>query len=156
MRFSAAVLSVGLLLGSTTSIAQSSAPSVDVYKSPTCGCCSKWVDHLRQHGFATRVTDLSDQALDQLKTKHGVPRTAQSCHTATVGGYVVEGHVPAAEIRRLLKERPAVAGIAVAGMPLGSPGMEAPGSPAQVYNVIAFDKQGSVRVFATHGATRGR
>lgn len=153
MKCSAAVLSVALLLGSTA-IAQSPSPSVEVYKSPTCGCCSKWVDHLRQHGFAPRVTDLSDQALDQLKTKHGVPRTAQSCHTALVGGYVVEGHVPAAEIRRLLKERPAVAGIAVAGMPLGSPGMEVAAAQAQAYHVVAFDKQGKVRVFSTHGPAR--
>ena len=154
MKCCASVLSVVLLLASTSSIAQSPGPSVEVFKSPTCGCCAKWVDHLRQHGFAMRVTDLNDDALDQLKAKHGVPRTAQSCHTALVGGYVVEGHVPAGEIRRLLKERLLVTGIAVAGMPLGSPGMEAPGTPAQTYNVIAFDKQGNMRVFSTHGAGR--
>jgi hypothetical protein len=154
MKFAAAVLSFALSLGSSTGIAQS--PSVEVYKSPTCGCCTKWVEHLRQHGFAPRVHDLSDEALDQLKTKHGVPRTAQSCHTALVGGYVVEGHVPAAEVRRVLKERPAATGIAVAGMPLGSPGMETPGTPAQTYNVIAFDKQGQVRVFATYNGNARR
>ena len=150
MKVSAAVLSVALFLGSSSSSAQS--PSVEVYKSPTCGCCSKWVDHLRQNGFTARVTDLTDEALDQLKTKHGVPRTAQSCHTALVGGYVVEGHVPATDVRRLLKERPTVAGIAVAGMPLGSPGMDVPAAQAQAYNVIAFDKQRQVRVFATYNA----
>ena len=150
MKVSAAVLSVALFLGSSSTSAQS--PSVEVYKSPTCGCCSKWVDHLRQNGFTARVTDLTDEALDQLKTKHGVPRTAQSCHTALVGGYVVEGHVPAPDLRRLLKERPPVAGIAVAGMPLGSPGMDVPPAQAQAYNVIAFDKQGQVRVFASYNA----
>jgi hypothetical protein len=130
--------------------AQSSGqPVMEVYKSPTCGCCSKWVEHVRQHGFTARVTDLTDQALDTLKKKHGVPRTAQSCHTALVGGYAIEGHVPAAEVKRLLKEKPAVAGIAVAGMPLGSPGMEVPGR-SQPYNVITFDKKGDSRVFGSY------
>ncbi len=124
-------------------------PAMEVYKTPTCGCCSKWVEHVRQAGFSVRVTDLSNEALDQLKAKHAVPRTAQSCHTAVVGGYVIEGHVPAAEIRRLITQRPAVRGIAVGGMPLGSPGMEVPGRPAQTYNVVTFDKQGGVRVFST-------
>ena len=127
----------------------SGQPAMEVYKSPTCGCCSKWVEHVRQHGFTARVTDLDDQALDALKTKHGVPRTAQSCHTALVGGYIVEGHVPVAEVKRLLKEKPTVAGIAVAGMPLGSPGMEVPGR-SQAYNVVAFDKKGETRVFASY------
>ena len=126
-----------------------SAPTMEVYKSPTCGCCSKWVDHVREGGFAVKVTDLSDDALASLKEKHGVPRTAQSCHTALVNGYVVEGHVPVAEVHRLLKERPPIAGIAVGGMPTGSPGMEVPGRPAQTYNVVTFDKQGALKVFST-------
>jgi hypothetical protein len=130
--------------------AQSSGQSVmEVYKSPTCGCCSKWVEHMQQHGFTARVTDLDDRALDAVKAKYGVPRTAQSCHTALVGGFAIEGHVPAAEVKRLLKEKPTVTGIAVAGMPLGSPGMEVPGR-AQAYNVIAFDKKGDSRVFASY------
>jgi hypothetical protein len=130
--------------------AQSSGQSVmEVYKSPTCGCCSKWVEHMRQHGFTARVTDLDDQALDAVKAKHGVPRTAQSCHTALVGGFAIEGHVPASEVKRLLKEKPSVAGIAVAGMPVGSPGMEVPGR-SQAYNVITFDKKGDSRVFASY------
>jgi hypothetical protein len=148
------VVLVGALVGSAVAgIAQAPAP-VEVFKSPTCGCCSKWVEHLQQNGFTVRVTDLADQALDNLKTKHNVPRTAQSCHTALVGGYVVEGHVPAAEVRRLLKERPAVAGIAVAGMPLGSPGMEVEGRKPQTYNVISFDKQGSTKVFSTQNGAK--
>jgi hypothetical protein len=106
------------------------------------------VDHLRSHGFAVRVTD--SEVVDELKTKHGVPRQARSCHTALVGGYVVEGHVPAADIQRLLKERPAITGIAVPGMPIGSPGMEVPGMKPQTFNVIAFAKDGSIRVFASH------
>jgi hypothetical protein len=124
-------------------------PSMEVFKSPTCGCCSKWVEYARQAGFAVKVTDLDDDALDAVKTKNGVPRTAQSCHTALVGGFVVEGHVPLAEVHRLLKEKPAVIGIAVAGMPTGSPGMEVPGGRVQPYNVISFDKQGNTKVFAS-------
>jgi hypothetical protein len=130
--------------------AQSSGqPVMEVYKSPTCGCCSKWVEHVRQHGFTARVTDLDDRALDALKAKQGVPRTAQSCHTALISGYAIEGHVPAADVKRLLKEKPAVAGLAVAGMPVGSPGMEVPGR-SQAYNVITFDKKGDSRVFASY------
>jgi hypothetical protein len=125
------------------------APSMEVYKSPTCGCCSKWVDHATQAGFNVKVTDLSDEALNAVKQKHGIPRTAQSCHTGLVGGYVIEGHVPVAEVQRLLKERPAVAGIAVGGMPIGSPGMEVPGQRAQTYNVVTFDKAGAVKVYST-------
>lgn len=123
-------------------------PVVDVYKDPTCGCCSKWVDHLKAHGFTVRTTDTRD--LTAFKASHGVPPPVRSCHTALVDGYVLEGHVPAADVRRLLDERPAIAGVAVAGMPIGSPGMEIPGTAAQPYDVIAFDKDGSTRVFATY------
>lgn len=125
------------------------APTMEVYKSPTCGCCSKWVEHVRDGGFAVNVTDVSDAALAALKEKHGVPRTAQSCHTALVNGYVVEGHVPVSEVHRLLEEKPAVAGIAVGGMPIGSPGMEVPGQRPQTYNVVSFSKQGELKVFST-------
>jgi hypothetical protein len=128
---------------------QKSAPTMEVFKSPTCGCCSKWVEHVQEGGFTVKVTDLSDQALDALKQKHGIPRTAQSCHTGLIDGYVVEGHVPVAEVHRLLKERPAISGIAVGGMPLGSPGMEVPGQRPQTYNVVTFDKQGAIKVFST-------
>jgi hypothetical protein len=125
------------------------APTMEVYKSPTCGCCSKWVDHVREAGITVKVTDLSDEALASLKDKHGIPRTAQSCHTGLIAGYVVEGHVPVAEVHRMLKERPTVSGIAVGGMPIGSPGMEVPGRPAQTYNVVTFDKQGALKVYST-------
>ena len=91
-------------------------PVVDVYKDPTCGCCAKWVDHLRTEGFETKTTNVAD--IDQVKAKNNVPRQARSCHTALVGGYVIEGHVPAADIQRLLKQRPAgIIGLAVPGMP---------------------------------------
>lgn len=124
-------------------------PAIDVYKDPNCGCCSKWVEHLRQHDFTVRVTDTND--LGAVKAAHGVPPQVESCHTALVGGYVVEGHVPAADIVRLLRERPAIAGIGVAGMPIGSPGMEVPGTKAQPYEVVAFDKDARTHVFARHG-----
>lgn len=148
MRFPVVAALVSALIA-TAVMVNAQAPIVEVYKSPTCGCCSKWVEHLQQDGFTVRVTDLDDTALDALKSKRGVPRTAQSCHTALVGGYVIEGHVPATEVRRLLKERPSVAGLAVAGMPLGSPGMEVPGRKPHTYNVISFDKAGATRIFST-------
>ena len=146
------VLAAGLL-GALVSvggivIAQKPAPTVQVYKSPTCGCCASWVKHLQQHGFTTRVTETDDVAT--IKAQRGVPARVQSCHTAVVDGYVIEGHVPAADVQRLLKERPSVVGIAVPGMPIGSPGMEVPGQKPQKYDVVAFDKQGQTRVFASH------
>jgi hypothetical protein len=124
------------------------APMVDVYKDATCACCNKWVEHLRANGFEVRVTNTRDLA--SFKTSHGVPRQLQSCHTAIVDGYVIEGHVPASDVQRLLKERPAIAGLAVGGMPVGSPGMEMPGARAEPYDVVAFDKSGGTRVFASH------
>ena len=129
-------------------VAQKPAPVVQVYKSPTCGCCANWVTHLQKAGFTTRVTETDDVA--SIKAQRGVPARAQSCHTAVVDGYVLEGHVPAADVQRLLRERPAVAGLAVPGMPIGSPGMEVPGQRPQAYDVLAFDKQGQMRVYASH------
>lgn len=123
-------------------------PLVQVFKTPTCGCCSQWVEHLRNNGFTVRTTDLND--LTEIKKARGVPDQVQSCHTAVVDGYVVEGHVPAPDVHRLLKERPAIAGIAVGGMPIGSPGMDFPGARPQSYNVISFDKNGGMRVYSKH------
>ncbi|MBI4486269.1 MAG: DUF411 domain-containing protein [Acidobacteria bacterium] len=142
------IVLVGWLFVVGTAVPQS-LPLVEVYKSPTCGCCSKWVEHLRQNGFPVKTTLLNDAQLAAFKTEHGVPPQVQSCHTALVDRYVIEGHVPAVDIRRLLKERPAVAGLAVAGMQRGSPGMEVFGAPLQNYSVLAFDKKGTVSVFAT-------
>ena len=149
MKFYAIVGLLTLVLGAAVTTAQRPTPTMEVYKSPTCGCCSKWVEHVRAGGITVKVTELSDSELDTFKAKHNVPRTAQSCHTGLVDGYVVEGHVPVAEVHRLLKERPTVAGIAVGGMPLGSPGMEVPGQKPQTYNVVTFDKQGVLKVFST-------
>jgi hypothetical protein len=143
-----ALLLFGFFVG-VTAQKQSASPTIEVYKSPTCGCCSAWVTRLRDSGYSVRTTDT--EQLDELKTRHRVPKQAQSCHTALVAGYVVEGHVPIADVQRLLKERPAIAGIAVPGMPVGSPGMEVQGMKAQPFDVIAFNRDGSTRVFSSHG-----
>lgn len=135
------VVAGGLVVGLQSSKA---GAKVVVYKTPTCGCCSKWVSHLQEAGFEVEANDLND--LSSIKAHYGVQRAFSSCHTAVVEGYVVEGHVPAEHVKRLLEERPEVAGITVPGMPIGSPGMEGPN--AQPYDVLSFDKQGHTEVFA--------
>jgi hypothetical protein len=105
-----------------------------VHKDPSCGCCTEWVKHLQQAGFVTRVTESRD--LDRVKTRLGVPPDLAACHSAEIGGYLVEGHVPAEAIKRLLGEKPAATGIAVPGMPVGSPGME--GGRPEMYEVVLF------------------
>lgn len=147
-RYVWALLIVGLAGSFAAAGQRTAAPAIEVYKTPTCGCCGKWVDHLRAAGFTVNVTDLNDLA--DVKRTSGIPANLQSCHTAKVGEYVVEGHVPAADVKKLLAERPAVKGIAVSGMPIGSPGMEVAGVPAQRYDVMAFDAAGKTRVFASH------
>lgn len=122
------------------------AREVTVYKSPTCGCCTLWAEHLSEAGFEVRVEDRVEMI--PVKQELGVPLELGSCHTAVVGGYVLEGHVPAEDVARLLSERPDVVGLAVPGMPMGSPGMEGPRRDA--YSVIAFDGEGGQRVFARH------
>ena len=127
------------------------ARPIQVYKTPTCGCCNKWIEHLRAAGFDVETTDLPN--LNVLKRSHGVPPSMAACHTALVGGYVVEGHVPASDIQRLLNERPRVAGLAVPGMPMGSPGMEHPDPRRhEVFEVIAFGtgSETGFEVFETH------
>lgn len=133
------------LLGAWRASAQG---PMTVYKDPTCGCCANWVEHMRREGFAATVTDVRDMAA--IKDKYGVPAQARSCHTAVVGNYVIEGHVPAVDVKRLLKERPTAVGLAVPGMPIGSPGMEVAGTAPQAYNVILIDQIGQTRVFSRH------
>jgi len=122
---------------------QAAAPQVNVFKTRTCGCCSKWVEHLRANGFQVNVQDVPNTA--EYRMKYGVPDKLQSCHTAVVKGYVIEGHVPAREVQRLLNERPNAKGLAVPGMPAGSPGME--GSRSDAYSVILFDEAGRASVY---------
>lgn len=118
-----------------------------VYKRADCGCCGKWVEHIEQHGFHVDARNVED--VWPIKEQLGVPERLGSCHTAVIAGYVVEGHVPADIIRKMLRERPQIAGIAVAGMPIGSPGMEGDGSRRDRYDVIAIGRDGSTSVYAT-------
>lgn len=121
-------------------------PAMVVYKSPSCGCCGKWVDHVKANGFAVSVTDLDD--MSPIKTRYKVGGALQSCHTSIVGGYVIEGHVPAADIKRLLKEKPKVHGLTIPGMPQSAPGMDL--TPHQPYEVLSFTADGKTAVFARH------
>ncbi len=122
--------------------------AIAVYKSATCRCCTKWVDHLRANGFAPAVHDEAD--MDAVKDEMGVPKAVRSCHTALLGRYLIEGHVPAPDLRRLLAERPAIAGLAVPGMPSSTPGMAQPGAVHEAYAVVAFARDGQTTVFARH------
>ena len=120
---------------------------VVVYKSPTCGCCKKWISHLEQNGFQVTGKDVRD--VTPIKKQNGLTPQLASCHTALVDGYVIEGHVPASDIKRLLKERPAVKGLSVPGMPVGSPGMEQ-GNRKDRYNVVTFNDKGETSIFSSH------
>jgi hypothetical protein len=128
--------------------ADANLPLVGVYKSPTCGCCESWVEHMRSAGFPVEVRALED--LGAIKAEVGVPAGQGSCHTARVGDYFVEGHVPADDVKRLLAEKPDVRGLTVPGMPLGSPGMEQ-GGVQEAYDVLVVARDGSTSVFAHHG-----
>ena len=121
------------------------AGTLVIYKSPTCGCCSKWVDHVKAAGFETQVHDVEN--MGTIKSRYGVPADLSSCHTALIDNYVIEGHVPADLIQKLLKEKPEVAGLAVPGMPAGSPGMEM-GTAKDAYDVLTFTRKGKTAVFA--------
>jgi hypothetical protein len=150
LRTVAATMIAALALTAGVPSAQVTSHAADrhlrVYKSPTCGCCAKWVEYMQANGFTATTTNVAD--VTPIKTEHGVPARVASCHTTLVGGYVIEGHVPVGDIRRLLREKPAIAGLAAPGMPAGSPGMDVPNSPA--FEVLAFDKSGRTSVFASH------
>ena len=122
-------------------------PNIEVFKSPYCDCCGAWVDHLRRAGFAVKVTSVDDTAA--ARKRLGMPDDFGSCHSASVAGYALEGHVPAAEVRKLLALRPAAIGLAVPGMPVGSPGMEV-GSRRDAYQVFLIDRGGRSSVFASY------
>lgn len=141
-----AVLAIGSLTTAFVAHRESVPPhKITVWKSPSCGCCSQWVTYMREQGFAVTVHDLSD--VNPVKLQHRIPESLWSCHTAVVDGYVIEGHVPAPDIERLLREHPKVAGLSVPGMVTGSPGME--GGRAQAYDVVSFG-EGKTQVFAHH------
>lgn len=129
-------------------LAAGAGTAITVYKSASCECCAKWVDHLRANGFAPVVHDEED--MDAIKDEMGVPKDVRSCHTALLDRYLVEGHVPAADLRRLLRERPAVAGLAVPGMPKSTPGMAVPGDAHEPYEVVSFARDGKTTRYARH------
>ncbi len=143
------ILSQALFIGllAPAAWADPAAPVIDVYKSPTCGCCGKWIEHLKASGFNVRSHDTPDVL--QHKIRLGIPQGYDACHTAEVGGYVIEGHVPARDIKRLLKEKPVARGLTVPGMPIGSPGMEQ-GNHKDVYDVVLLDKNGKPRVYSRY------
>ncbi|MEE4304735.1 MAG: DUF411 domain-containing protein [Wenzhouxiangella sp.] len=136
----------------TESDAASEALEMTVYHDPNCGCCGKWADHMRANGFAVEAVPTRD--MNAIKLDLGVPRNLPSCHTAVVGDYVIEGHVPANDVKRLLAEQPDAAGLSVPGMPLGSPGMEM-GDRRMAYDVIRFDEDGETSVFNHYEARDG-
>ena len=127
----------------------SARPAAVVYKTSTCGCCSMWVDHLKANGFQVETKDVSSDEVRAVSKAAGLKDEGASCHTAKIGNYVVEGHVPASDIQKMLAEKPAIAGIAAPGMPMGSPGMDQ-GGAKEPYDVIAFTKDGKTSVYAKH------
>jgi len=149
----AAIVGVLAIAGTALVMAQSKPVSsrtpIVVYKTATCGCCALWVEHMRQNGFQPEVHDVSAAQVRAVSQSAGLADAGASCHTAKVGNYIVEGHVPASDVQRMLKEKPAIAGIAAPGMPMGSPGMEQ-GGRKEAYDVISFTKAGKTAVFAKH------
>ncbi|RIQ19791.1 DUF411 domain-containing protein [Bordetella avium] len=143
------LLGAALLLPLTAPVAvrAASAPVIDIWKTPTCGCCGDWVDHLRGAGFRVQVHEVSDT--DPVRKRAGIAPQYASCHTGLVGGYAIEGHVPAQDIQRLLSERPEAAGLAVPAMPVGSPGMDGPayGGRRDPYDVLLVQTNGQSRVW---------
>ena len=139
----------GLLAVPAALRAQGPTTLVEVWKSPTCGCCKDWIYHLEGHGFRAKVHDVGNNSA---RARLKVPAQLGSCHTALVGGYAIEGHVPAADIRRLLQERPDAIGLAVPGMPLGSPGMDGPAydNRQEPYDVLLIGRDGRTRVFNSY------
>ncbi|WP_245593394.1 DUF411 domain-containing protein [Azospirillum halopraeferens] len=148
LSLAAAAVAVGAVVIGTPVLTTAPAAAgtvVEVWKSPSCGCCGAWIDHMKEAGFTLRVHDMDD--VWPLKMARGVPETMGSCHTAEVGGYLLEGHVPAADVRRMLSEKPAIKGLAVPGMPQSAPGMDIPGEP---YEVLTFGGSAGTTVYARY------
>ena len=142
-------LGLALVLPCAAATAGEALRGVTVAKTPSCGCCTAWVEHMRAAGFEVAVQDVSRHRLDRLKRRIGLARKHASCHTAAVEGYVIEGHVPAGDVQRLLDERPAALGLAVPGMPVGSPGMEM-GDRREPFDTLLVGADGSARIFERH------
>ena len=144
------LLALGLLSGlgvSIQAVAEDGLNDIHVFKSPTCGCCTDWVDHLKANGFNVEVTETNN--LNPIKVEAGLTPALASCHTGFIGDYVIEGHVPASDIHRLIADAPNARGLSVPGMPAGSPGMEM-GDRKDTYQVLLFNDQGQTRVFSQH------
>lgn len=140
------LLAGSILVGALSSAAaNASSTTVEVYKSATCKCCAKWVDHMRANGFTVNTHDVGNK---EVRERAGISTTLGSCHTALVDGYAIEGHVPAQDIKRFLKERPRAIGLTAPGMPHGSPGME--GARSDPYDVLLINKQGDTTVYSRH------
>jgi hypothetical protein len=144
-------LTIGLLVFNTgikaENLSASKPVDIVVYRSPTCECCGKWIEHLKKNNF--NVQEIVTEDVQTIKNKYGVPEAMASCHTAIVDGYVIEGHVPANDIMKLLKNKPKIIGIAVPGMPSGTPGMEM-GDRKDAYNVMSFDKENHSEIFNSY------
>jgi hypothetical protein len=137
---------LGAALSSIAGIARGAATPIEVWKSPDCGCCAEWVKHLETHGFSVKVNNTGNA---EIRARLGVPSKLGACHTGLVAGYAIEGHVPADDIRRLLAEKPAAVGLAVPGMPVGSPGMEMDGR-RDPYDVRLIARDGTSRVYRSY------
>jgi hypothetical protein len=142
-------LVLAALLWTTQAFAEVPSPSIEVWKSATCQCCGKWVSHLEENGFAVKTNAADAAALDTIKRAAGISEKLDACHTAKIDGYVIEGHVPASDIKRLVTERPDAIGLTVPGMPVGSPGMEQ-GDKTEPYDVLLIKKDGTTETFAQH------
>ena len=141
------LISMNFNVSAETEIEVQEPINIEVYRSPSCSCCGRWLDHLKNNQFV--VTDHLTNDVQSIKDQYGVTQNMASCHTALVNGYVIEGHVPAADIRKLLKLKPAVIGISVPGMPVGTPGMEM-GGKKDPYKVVSFDKENNYKVFSSY------
>jgi hypothetical protein len=150
-RFLTLLATAGAVLAVRPAFAETDLPKVVVSKVPSCGCCSGWVNHLKTAGFPVEVRETPE--INRVKVRLGVPQNLASCHTAEVGGYVIEGHVPADAIKRVLAEKPQAKGLAVAGMPVGSPGMEVAGGENDTYEVVLFGPSGQ-KTFARYEGAR--
>jgi hypothetical protein len=148
------LLALGLL-PVTGALAQPGKVLVEVWKDPNCGCCKDWVAHLQANGFAVKVNETGN---DAMRARLGIPQKLASCHTALAGGYAIEGHVPAADIRRMLKDKPRAVGLSVPGMPVGAPGMDGPmyGARRDPYDVMIISPSGEARVYASYNGLRGK
>ncbi len=142
-------LALTMSMLATPALAAQATKAITIYKTPWCGCCGAWVEHMTGAGWTATVRELEDLA--PVRRRYGVPDALASCHTGVVGSYAVEGHVPAGDVARLVRERPDVFGLTVPGMPLGSPGMPAPAGRAQAFQTLLILKDGTTRVFARHG-----